>query len=116
MSPVLLVKELPLRGSPAKKSPDNVDPEVRPYLEQLERSLALELSHRGSAQPARPSPDAGTITCGMRDGSAHVLRCLKVWYDLPSDVFFGAVSFIDRFLAKMKVRSSVDYPSFCTVQ
>ncbi len=80
------------------------DPEVRPFLEQLESALALELRHRGGAQPARPSPDAGTITCGMRDGSAHVLRCLKVWYDLPSDVFFSAVSFIDRFLAKMKVR------------
>ena len=39
----------------------------------------------------------------MRDGSAHVLRCLKVWYDLPADVFFSAVSSIDRFLAKMKV-------------
>jgi len=45
-----------------------------------------------------------TITSGMRDGSAHVLRCLKVWYDLPSDVFFGAVSSIDRFLAKMKAQ------------
>merc|ERR1712038_1704757 len=40
----------------------------------------------------------------MRDGSSHVLRCLKVWYDLPSDVFFGAVSSIDRFLTKMKAQ------------
>merc|ERR1719225_2012906 len=39
----------------------------------------------------------------MRDGSAHVLRCLKVWY-LPSDVFFNAISSIDRFLAKMKAQ------------
>ena len=41
----------------------------------------------------------------MRDGSAHVLRCLKVWYDLPSDVFHTALANIDTFLAKMKVNS-----------
>ena len=40
----------------------------------------------------------------MRDGSAHVLRCLKVWYDLPSDVFHTALANIDTFLAKMKVK------------
>ena len=28
----------------------------------------------------------------------------QVWYDLPSDVFHTAVSNIDTFLAKMKVR------------
>jgi hypothetical protein len=49
--------------------------------------------------------EAATITSGMRDGSAHVLRCLKVWYDLPSDVFFNAISSIDRFLSKMKVKT-----------
>jgi len=40
----------------------------------------------------------------MRDGSAHVLRCLKVWYDLPSDVFHTALANIDTFLAKMKAQ------------
>lgn len=44
------------------------------------------------------------ITIGTRDGSAHVLRCLKVWYDLPSDVLFIAINLIDRFLTKMKAR------------
>lgn len=44
------------------------------------------------------------ITVGARDGSAHVLRCLKVWYDLPSDVFFMAINLMDRFLTKMKAR------------
>ena len=28
----------------------------------------------------------------------------QVWYDLPSDVFFNAISSIDRFLAKMKAQ------------
>jgi cyclin G2 len=73
------------------------------------------MKFRGSAQPPSPSSNADNnvnnannsnlnITSGMRDGSAHVLRCLKVWYDLPSEVFFWAVSSIDRFLTKMKAQ------------
>lgn len=46
----------------------------------------------------------GEITIGTRDGAAHVLRCLKVWYDLPNDVLFTAINLVDRFLTKMKVR------------
>lgn len=45
------------------------------------------------------------ITIGARDGSAHVLRCLKVSYDLSSDVFFMAINLMDRFLSKMKAKS-----------
>lgn len=44
------------------------------------------------------------ITIGARDGSAHVLRYLKVWYDLSSDVFFMAINLMDRFLSKMKAK------------
>lgn len=46
----------------------------------------------------------GEITIGTRDGAAHVLRCLKVWYDLPTDILFAAINLVDRFLTKMKVR------------
>jgi len=72
--------------------------EVHPLLHQLDSLLA--------AEPAkRPAPGAGGgISPGMRDGSAHVLRCLKVWYDLPSDVFHTALANIDTFLAKMKAQ------------
>ena len=95
--------------------------DVHPFLRQLDQALELEVKYRGAVQPSSSNAanavhgnNAGagnpihgstgaTITSGMRDGSSHVLRCLKVWYDLPSDVFFGAVSSIDRFLAKMKV-------------
>ena len=97
--------------------------DVHPFLRQLDQALELEVKYRGAVQPSSSNAanavhgnNAGTgnaihgstgatITSGMRDGSSHVLRCLKVWYDLPSDVFFGAVSSIDRFLAKMKVSS-----------
>lgn len=46
----------------------------------------------------------GEVTVGARDGAAHVLRCLKVWYDMPSDVLFVATNLVDRFLTKMRVR------------
>ena len=72
--------------------------EVHPLLHQLDSLLAAEVRRAGAG-------GAG-ISPGMRDGSAHVLRCLKVWYDLPSDVFHTALSNIDTFLAKMKVRHS----------
>ena len=41
---------------------------------------------------------------GMRDGSAQVLRCLKVWYELPPDVLFIALNIMDRFLSRMRAR------------
>lgn len=44
------------------------------------------------------------ITVGARDGAAHVLRCLKMWYDLPPDVLFAAINLVDRFLARMRAR------------
>lgn len=65
---------------------------------QLDTALA------GEAAGGRGSPPTSGISPGMRDGSAHVLRCLKVWYDLPSDVFHTAVANIDTFLAKMKAQ------------
>lgn len=51
--------------------------------------------------------DGGEISMRMRNGSAHVLRCLKVWYDLPADTFFNAVNIMDRFLTRMKVRDGL---------
>ena len=89
--------------------------DVHPYLRQLEQALELETKYRvegsnviGSQINNADSNEninnsSGSITSGMRDGSAHVLRCLKVWYDLPTDVFFNAISSMDRFLARMRV-------------
>ena len=48
--------------------------EVHPLLHQLDSLLA------GEEVRGRLSPGAGGgISPGMRDGSSHVLRCLKVW-------------------------------------
>lgn len=70
---------------------------------KLYESLALETKY----QPSLFLPDDsknGEVTVGARDGAAHVLRCLKMWYDFPSDVLFVAVNLVDRFLTKMRVR------------
>ena len=77
---------------------------IGPALARLNTALASEARHTSLGGSANKVKVSGGITCGMRDGSAHVLRCLKVWYDLPSDVFFNAVSHIDRFLAKMRAQ------------
>jgi len=47
--------------------------------------------------------DSNEVTLGIRDGSAHILRCLKVWYDLPTDALCISINIMDRFLTKMKV-------------
>lgn len=70
---------------------------------KLEEALALEPKYQPNLFLPQQSND-GEITIGTRDGAAHVLRCLKVWYDLPNDVMFAAINLLDRFLTKMKVR------------
>lgn len=44
------------------------------------------------------------VTMSARDGAVHVLRFLKVWFDVPQSVFFSAVYYLDKFLARMKVK------------
>ena len=45
------------------------------------------------------------VTMSARDGAVHVMRFLKMWFDLPQAVFFTAVNYLDMFLARMKVTS-----------
>uniref|UniRef100_A0A1L8DL84 Putative cyclin b n=1 Tax=Nyssomyia neivai TaxID=330878 RepID=A0A1L8DL84_9DIPT len=70
---------------------------------KLEEALVLEEKfHANLYLP--PDPEDNEITVGARDGAAHVLRCLKMWYDLPPDVLFAAINLVDRFLARMRAR------------
>ena len=92
-------------GASSKGSSLPLDPAVSRCLGDLVHALKSELQYHGGPQPSESRRNAGCITSGQRDGSAHILRCLKVWYDLPSDVFFTAMLSVDRFLAKMKVVS-----------
>lgn len=70
---------------------------------QLQEALALEPKYQPNLFLPQQSNE-GEITIAERDGAAHVLRCLKVWYDLSNDVLFTAINLVDRFLTKMKVR------------
>ena len=105
----------PISNETNHSKKDNGD--IHAFLRQLDQALELEVKYRGALQPSASALQLNsartrntirglkgeTITSEMRDGSSQVLRFLKVWYDLPSDVFFGAVSNVDRFLRKMKV-------------
>ncbi|XP_045783075.1 cyclin G isoform X3 [Maniola jurtina] len=74
---------------------------------QLHATLAEYLQLENKFQPRLCLPtdgENGEVTTGARDGAAHVLRCLKVWFDLPADVLISAINLFDRFLTKMKVR------------
>ncbi|KAL0275491.1 UNVERIFIED_CONTAM: hypothetical protein PYX00_003322 [Menopon gallinae] len=83
--------------------PDRPGEELLPLMRKLEECLTLEPKFQPHLELPESSNDTSEITAGIRDGSAHVLRCLKVWYDLPSDVLFVAINLMDRFLTRMKV-------------
>ena len=83
----------------------NLPDAMIPALKQLQEAIAMEDKFATDLQLPSSGNDKNCITEGIRDGSAHVLRCLKVWYDLPSDVLFVAISYMDRFLTKMKAQA-----------
>ena len=57
----------------------------------------------------------GEVTTGARDGAAHVLRCLKVWFDLPADVLISAINLFDRWVLFHKYRIlATASPAYCT--
>ncbi|XP_038220489.1 cyclin G [Zerene cesonia] len=64
----------------------------------------LQMESKFQPRLGLPHESENEVTIGARDGAAHVLRCLKVWFDLPTDVLISAISLFDRFLTKMKVR------------
>lgn len=71
---------------------------------ELEDALAVEHIYQPRLQLPEVSENKTDITSGMRDGSAHVLRCLKVWFDFPTEVLLLATYNMDRFLSKMKAQ------------
>lgn len=75
-------------------------------MQSLQQALALEAKFQPKLQLPLTAAggECGEITCAMRDGAAHVLRCLKVWYDLPSSVLLAALNLMDRFMSRMKAR------------
>ncbi|XP_004922232.1 cyclin G [Bombyx mandarina] len=90
------------RSPVASTSRDDVDSAQQLYATLNEYLLLEQKSQPKLRLPAES--ESGEVTTGARDGAAHVLRCLKVWFDLPADVLIGAINLFDRFLTKMKVR------------
>ena len=69
-----------MTGTPVSKPKGQhvIGEDVHPYLRQLEQALELEIKYRVPVGDNPAGEMSGGITSGMRDGSAHVLRCLKV--------------------------------------
>lgn len=67
-------------------------------------AVALEPKYQPSLTLSMVPTNMHEISGRMRNGSCHVLRCLKVWYDLPCDTFFLAVNTMDRFLTRMRAQ------------
>ncbi|GBP65674.1 Cyclin G [Eumeta japonica] len=48
---------------------------------------------------ARLVPESESeVSREARDGAAHVMRCLKVWFDLPTEVLMHAINLFDRWV------------------
>lgn len=84
------------RGRP---KPDAGD--IKRILYELERALSLQHKFKSNLVNNDQQPDI--VSLESRDSSVHILRCLKVWFDLPSIVFLTSVNVLDRFLSKMVV-------------
>lgn len=83
--------------------------EMMPLINKLQEALTLEPKFQPHLELPQCSENPEEITTGIRDGSAQVLRSLKVWYDLPPDVLFVAINLMDRFLTKMMVSIKIKY-------
>lgn len=89
-----------LEASTSRQHDQDVDVQMYATLNEY-----LQLEQKFQPRLCLPAgSENGEVTIGARDGAAHVLRCLKVWYDLPAEVLINAINLFDRFLTKMKVR------------
>lgn len=76
---------------------------VKPIAFNLEEALAVEIQYRPNLLVIQDDLKPWEVNLQSRDGAIHVLRFLRIWFDLPHSVFFSAVTYLDVFLAKMKV-------------
>lgn len=83
---------------------------LKMILREVEKALCMEEKIKydliGALADQKPEEEDGGLASGLvdRDNVVHELRFLKVWFQLPSPVFVTAVSYIDRFLTRMKVQ------------
>ncbi|XP_050314907.1 cyclin-G2-like [Anthonomus grandis grandis] len=75
---------------------------LKPLVFNLEEGLQIEKVFRPNLSLIQQKP--GEVTLASRDGAIDLLRFLRMWLELPHSVFFSAVSYLDMFLAKMRVQ------------
>lgn len=83
--------------------PDAVD--LTNNLNELEKAIRNEEKYKTNLPITCTDQQPGDVCMSTRNRAVHTLRCLRVWFDLPENVFFMAVQFLDQFLTVMKVRS-----------
>lgn len=72
-------------------------------LQDLERAVLMEEKFHANLSALSVEQQPSDVSMQARDGAVHTMRYLKVWFDLPDNVYFGAINFLDRFLTRMKV-------------
>lgn len=73
------------------------------HLHDIKRAVLLEEKFNPNLALICAEQQPGDVSLLARDGAVHTMRYLKVWFDLPDDVYFMAINFLDRFLSRMKV-------------
>lgn len=75
---------------------------LKPIAFNLEEALQVENIYRPNLTSVHDYK-TGVVTLSSRDGAVNNLRFLRIWLDLPHNVFFAAASYLDMFLARMRV-------------
>ncbi|CAH1153329.1 unnamed protein product [Phaedon cochleariae] len=87
------------RGRPL---PDAIN--MKPIAFNLEEALAVEALYRPNLLVIQQDLKPWEVSLNSRDGAVQILRFLRIWFDVPQNVFFTAVTYLDLFLSRMKVQ------------
>lgn len=86
------------RGRP---SPDAGN--MKPIAFNLEEALAVENIYRPNLLVIQEELQPWEVTVSDRDRAVNILRLLRIWFDVPHNVFFTAATYLDLFLSRLKV-------------
>ncbi|XP_018569406.1 cyclin G [Anoplophora glabripennis] len=87
------------RGRP---SPDAGN--MKPIAFNLEEALAVENIYRPNLLVIQEELQPWEVTVSDRDRAVNILRLLRIWFDVPHNVFFTAATYLDLFLSRLKVQ------------
>lgn len=88
------------RGRPV---PDAIN--IKHVIFKLEETLSIENLNRPNLLLfENEQKTSDEVKLYDRDCSINSLKFLRIWFDLPHNVFFTSAAYLDLFLAKMKVK------------